>query len=271
MSEFAIQIEDLGKRFTIGSNDASRGLHQLYDETIRRMIRPFSGSAKNTKADNGERILWALRNININIRHGEIVGLIGHNGAGKSVLLKTLSRITWPTEGHAILQGKVGSMLEVGAGFHPEFTGRENLYLIGAILGMEISEIRAKFDTVVNFAGVEEMLDTPVKRYSSGMYVRLAFAVAAHLDANIMLFDEVISVGDVDFREKCQQRIREMADEGRTIIFVSHNMETIKDICPRTIVLNHGHIIHDGSTQSALALPRHHIEPSAPDQELFET
>jgi lipopolysaccharide transport system ATP-binding protein len=271
MSEFAIQVEDLGKRFIIGSNNASRGLHQLYDETIRGMIRRLNGSARDSNAENDKRILWALRNININIRHGEIVGLIGHNGAGKSVLLKILSRITWPTEGHAVLQGKVGSMLEVGAGFHPEFTGRENLYLIGAILGMEMSEIRAKFDAVVDFAGVEEMLDTPVKRYSSGMYVRLAFSVAAHLDANIMLFDEVISVGDVDFREKCLQRIREMADEGRTIIFVSHNMETLEDICPRTIVLNHGHIIHDGSTQSALALPRHRIEPSAPEQKLIET
>ncbi len=264
MSEFSIQVHQLGKRFIIGGNDSSQGLHQLYDETIRRMFRRFSGSGWGKNNSHEKRILWALRDININIRHGEIVGLIGHNGAGKSVLLKILSRITWPTEGHAVLQGKVGSMLEVGAGFHPEFTGRENLYLIGAILGMETPEIKAKFDAIVDFSGVEEMLDTPVKRYSSGMYVRLAFAVAAHLDANIMLFDEVISVGDVDFRERCLKRIREMAEEGRTIIFVSHNMETLQDICPRTIVLNHGHIIHDGTTHSALALPRHHIEPSEP-------
>lgn len=270
MSEFSIKVHQLGKRFIIGSNDASQGLHQLYDETIRRMLWRLSGKARGGNDPYEKRILWALRDININVRHGDIVGLIGHNGAGKSVLLKILSRITWPTEGFAELQGKVGSMLEVGAGFHPEFTGRENLYLVGAILGMETTEIKAKFDAVVDFAGVEEMLDTPVKRYSSGMYVRLAFAVAAHLDANIMLFDEVISVGDVDFREKCLQRIREMADEGRTIIFVSHNMETLQDICPRTIVLNHGRIIHDGTTQSALALPRHHIEQPVPPVKIEE-
>jgi len=260
MSEYAIQVRQLGKRFIIGSSDAHRGLHQLYDDTLKGLAKGFGRLAGKNMADHDERILWALRGIDLDLRHGEIVGLIGHNGAGKSVLLKILSRISWPTEGHAVLQGKVGSMLEVGAGFHPEFTGRENLFLIGAILGMELSEVKSKFDAIVDFAEVEEMLDTPVKRYSSGMYVRLAFSVAAHLDTNIMLFDEVISVGDVDFRTKCLQRIREMSEEGRTIIFVSHNMETLQDLCPRTIALNHGRIIHDGPTEEVLNLPQVPIE-----------
>jgi lipopolysaccharide transport system ATP-binding protein len=202
--------------------------------------------------DRQTRILWALRDIDISIRHGEIVGLAGHNGAGKSVLLKILSRITWPTEGEATLEGKVGSMLEVGAGFHPEFTGRENLFLVGATLGMKVPEVREKFDQIVEFAEVHEMLDTPVKRYSSGMYVRLAFSMAAHLNANIMLFDEVIAVGDADFREKCLDRIQHMAAEGRTVIFVSHNMQTIKELCPRTLILSSGRLVHDGPTDVAL-------------------
>jgi len=184
--------------------------------------------------------------------HGDIVGLIGNRGAGKSVLLKVLSRITWPTEGYALVEGKVGSMLEVGAGFHPEFTGRENLFLVGATLGMEVAEIRRRFDEIVDFAGIEDMLDTPVKRYSIGMYVRLAFSVAASMNSNIMLFDEVIAVGDVDFRVKCLKRIKQMSDEGRTVVFVSHNMQTLQELCPRTIVLNHGRIQLDGPTNEVV-------------------
>jgi len=234
-------------------------MHQLYEDAVRGLARKlsFDRGGKNQSEDEKPYILWALRDVNLTIQHGEIVGLIGHNGAGKSVLLKILSRITWPTEGYAQIHGKVGSMLEVGAGFHPEFTGRENLFLVGAILGMEIGEIRAKFDQIVQFAEVEEMLDTPVKRYSSGMYVRLAFSVAAHLDANIMLFDEVIAVGDVSFRQKCLERIRLMAEEGRTVVFVSHSMETLQDLCPRTVVINHGHIQHDGPTAEILSQYRH--------------
>ena len=250
MSEYAISVHQMGKRFVLGQRGLSRGLHQVYEEALRRTVALLKGSRQ--QEDDSKQVLWALRDINLQIRHGEIVGLVGHNGAGKSVLLKILSRITWPTEGHALVAGKVGSMLEVGAGFHPEFTGRENLFLVGATLGMELEEIRAKFDDIVAFAEVEGMLDTPVKRYSSGMYVRLAFAVAAHLDANIMLFDEVIAVGDVNFREKCLQRIKEMSDEGRTVIFVSHNLETLRELCPRTIVMNHGRIQHDGPTAEIL-------------------
>jgi lipopolysaccharide transport system ATP-binding protein len=255
MSEYAIEVNQLGKRFVLGKRGLSRGLHQMYDQKLLRLVNWFKRGSRGERDE--AQVLWALRGVDLKIRHGEIVGLIGHNGAGKSVLLKILSRITSPTEGYALVTGKVGSMLEVGAGFHPEFTGRENLFLVGATLGMELSEIRAKFDNIVAFAEVDGMLDTPVKRYSSGMYVRLAFSVAAHLDANIMLFDEVIAVGDVSFREKCLQRIKEMSAEGRTVIFVSHNLETLRDLCPRTVVMNHGHIQHDGPTREILEQYQH--------------
>jgi len=255
MSEYAITVSQLGKRFVLGQRGLSRGVHQVYEDLLHRVLNLFKG--KSEQSNDSKQVLWALRGVDLKIRHGEIVGLVGHNGAGKSVLLKILSRITSPSEGYALVEGKVGSMLEVGAGFHPEFTGRENLFLVGATLGMDLSEIRAKFDDIVAFAEVEGMLDTPVKRYSSGMYVRLAFSVAAHLDANIMLFDEVIAVGDVNFREKCLQRIKQMSDEGRTVIFVSHNLETLRELCPRTIVMNHGHIVHDGPTAEILENYQH--------------
>lgn len=248
MGEFAIRIDNLGKRYELGVRGSARGLHKLFEDYVRSLAQPVLNRNNTPEVDKSPQHLWALRNIDLSIRHGEIVGLAGHNGAGKSVLLKILSRITWPTEGEAVMEGKVGSMLEVGAGFHPEFTGRENLYLVGAILGMKVPEIRAKFDQIVEFAEVHDMLDTPVKRYSSGMYVRLAFSMAAHLDANIMLFDEVIAVGDADFREKCLARIKTMASEGRTIIFVSHNMQTINELCPRTLILSSGRLVHDGPT-----------------------
>lgn len=252
MGEYAIKTSKLGKRYVLGTRGASRGLHRLFEDQVRKLAKPLLIQHNAVAADQQGRILWALRDIDLSIRHGEIVGLAGHNGAGKSVLLKILSRITWPTEGEASLEGKVGSMLEVGAGFHPEFTGRENLFLVGATLGMKVPEVREKFDQIVEFAEVHEMLDTPVKRYSSGMYVRLAFSMAAHLNANIMLFDEVIAVGDADFREKCLARIQAMASEGRTVIFVSHNMQTIKELCPRTLILSSGRLVHDGPTDVAL-------------------
>jgi lipopolysaccharide transport system ATP-binding protein len=255
MSEYAITVSQLGKRFVLGQRGLSRGMHQVYEDALRRIAARLKGDRQS--GAHSKQVLWALRDVNLRIRHGEIVGLVGHNGAGKSVLLKILSRITWPTEGHALIEGKVGSMLEVGAGFHPEFTGRENLFLVGATLGMELDEIRAKFDDIVAFSEVEDMLDTPVKRYSSGMYVRLAFSVAAHLDANIMLFDEVIAVGDVSFREKCLQRIKAMSEEGRTVIFVSHNLETLQELCPRTVIMNHGRIQHDGPTAEVLENYQH--------------
>ena len=246
MGAMAIQVEKLGKRFTRGPY--VHGLHGLFEDVARRIV-PGLPPRSARKQDP----LWALRDVSFALRHGELVGLVGPNGAGKSVLLKILSRITWPTEGHAILEGRVVSMLEVGGGFHPEFTGRENTFLFGSTLGMTIPEVREKFDAIVAFAEVEEFLDTPVKRYSSGTYMRLAFSVAAHLDAKIMLFDELISVGDSDFRVKCLQKIRKMCDEGRTVIFVSHNLDTIRGFCPRTLVLERGHLRFDGPTDRALA------------------
>lgn len=248
MGEFAISTSKLGKQYVLGTRSPYHGFHGLFEDSLRAIIKPFMIQKDTANTGQQPHFLWALRDIDLNIRHGEVVGLAGHNGAGKSVLLKILSRITWPTEGQATLEGKVGSMLEVGAGFHPEFTGRENLYLVGATLGMRVSEVREKFDQIVEFAEVHDMLDTPVKRYSSGMYVRLAFSMAAHLNANIMLFDEVIAVGDADFREKCLARIKLMAEEGRTIVFVSHNMELIKELCPRTLILSSGKLVHDGPT-----------------------
>jgi lipopolysaccharide transport system ATP-binding protein len=268
MGQYAVDIQGLGKRYQLGTRGATRGLHKLFEEKARALGRLILNPGQGLTRPQNDHVLWALRNIDLQIRHGEIVGLTGHNGAGKSVLLKILSRITWPTEGSAVIEGKVGSMLEVGAGFHPEFTGRENLYLIGAILGLKVPEIREKFDQIVDFSEVHDMLDTPVKRYSSGMYVRLAFSVAAHMNANVMLFDEVIAVGDVDFREKCMVRIREMADEGRTIIFVSHNMHTIKDLCPRTLILDAGKLVHDGVTDMALLDKHAHFLPGAAAQEI---
>ncbi len=252
MGEYAIKTSKLGKRYVLGVRGSARGMHKLFEDRVRSLVRPVLKQNSVDSAGPRPQHLWALRDIDLAIRHGEIVGLAGHNGAGKSVLLKMLSRITWPTEGEAVLEGKVGSMLEVGAGFHPEFTGRENLYLVGATLGMKVPEIRKKFDQIVDFSEVHDMLDTPVKRYSSGMYVRLAFSMAAHLDANIMLFDEVIAVGDADFREKCLKRIKIMAQEGRTVIFVSHNMDTIRELCPRTLILSSGRLVHDGPTDVQL-------------------
>jgi lipopolysaccharide transport system ATP-binding protein len=189
-----------------------------------------------------EDTIWALRDVSFEVRRGEVLGIIGRNGAGKSTLLKILSRITEPTEGRAVVHGRVGSLLEVGTGFHPELTGRENVYLNGAILGMRKAEIERKFDEIVAFAEIEKFLDTPVKRYSSGMYVRLAFAVAAHLEPEILLVDEVLAVGDVAFQKKCLAKMEGVACEGRTVLFVSHNMPAVKALCSEGIWLNEGEI-----------------------------
>ena len=197
----------------------------------------------------------ALTDISFEIHKGDAIGIIGHNGAGKSTLLKLLSRVTAPTEGNIYIKGRIASMLEVGTGFHPELTGRENVFLNGAILGMTKSEIARKFDEIVSFAEMEEFIDTPVKRYSSGMYVRLAFAVAAHLDSEILVMDEVLAVGDMKFQQKCLERMANISnEEGRTIIYVSHNMSTIRQLCNRCIVLNHGKIKFNGDTEQAIAV-----------------
>ena len=196
---------------------------------------------------------WALKDVNLEIQQGEVVGFIGRNGAGKSTLLKILSRITAPTTGEIRLHGRVGSLLEVGTGFHPELTGRENVYLNGSILGMSRREIQSKFDEIVEFSGVEKFLDTPVKRYSSGMYVRLAFAVAAHLEPELLVVDEVLAVGDAEFQKKCLGKMGEVAKTGRTVLFVSHNMAAVSELCSRVMILQSGHVIADGPTTSIVS------------------
>jgi lipopolysaccharide transport system ATP-binding protein len=199
-----------------------------------------------------EEVFWALKDINFEVYPGEVVGIIGRNGAGKSTLLKILSRITHPTEGEVILRGRVGSLLEVGTGFHPELTGRENIYFNGAILGMTKQEIEDKFDEIVEFSGVADFLDTPLKRYSSGMQVRLAFAVAAHLDPEILVVDEVLAVGDAEFQKKCLGKMKDVATGGRTVLFVSHNMNAILNLCTRALLLRDGKVVFSGNTQKAV-------------------
>jgi lipopolysaccharide transport system ATP-binding protein len=200
-----------------------------------------------------DQYVWALKDVSFEINHGDAVGIVGHNGAGKSVLLKILSRVTSPSEGYAELHGKVGSMLEVGTGFHPELTGRENIYLGGTILSMKKDEINRKFDEIVDFSGVERFLDTPVKHYSSGMSVRLAFAIAAHLEPEIMMLDEVLAVGDDAFKQKCLNKMKEVVSEGRTALLVSHDMRTVEELCDRAVFLRNGRVVAFGDTQEIVS------------------
>jgi lipopolysaccharide transport system ATP-binding protein len=237
MSHIAIHCEALGKRYRLGE----RIDRSLREALMKRMVAPFQRKAKA-----GHATLWALRDVAFDVGEGEVVGIIGRNGAGKSTLLKLLSRITEPTEGFAEVHGRVGSLLEVGTGFHPELTGRENIFLNGAILGMRKAEIERKFDEIVDFAEVEKFLDTPVKHYSSGMHVRLGFSVAAHLETEIMLVDEVLAVGDAQFQKKCFEKVRSVGRSGRTILFISHNMAALRQICERGIVLDGGKLVADG-------------------------
>ncbi len=236
MSDIAIRVENLSKKYKIGANQAR---YQTLRESI---VNGFSNSIERIKGTQPKdnNIIWALKDINFEIKHGEVLGIIGRNGAGKSTLLKILSRITKPTTGRFELNGRVGSLLEVGTGFHPELTGRENIYLSGAILGMKRKEINRKFDEIVDFAEIEKFLDTPVKHYSSGMYMRLAFSVAAYLEPEILLVDEVLAVGDISFQKKCLGKMSDVANEGRTILFVSHNMNSISLLCPKSILLKTG-------------------------------
>src|ERR1041385_3672840 len=223
MSDLAIRADKLGKEYRLGG--------------FRRRIK---GAFRKPPT------IWALRDVSFEVGRGEVIGVIGHNGAGKSTLLKILSRITEPTEGRAELHGRVGSLLEVGTGFHPELTGRENIYLNGAILGMQRSEIARRFDEMVAFAEVERFIDTPVKRYSSGMYLRLAFAVAAHLEPEILLVDEVLAVGDAAFQTKCLGRMSDVAREGRTVLFVSHNLPSIEKLCQKVVIIDGGRMVMEG-------------------------
>lgn len=255
MNNIAIKVENLGKEYRIGANKLP---YKTIRETLVNFTKaPFKRIAKLIRghaygaADLDEKI-WALKDISFEVKRGEVVGIIGQNGAGKSTLLKILSRITDPTEGQAEIYGRVGSLLEVGTGFHPELTGRENVFLNGAVLGMKKREITAKFDEIVDFAGVRKFIDTPVKFYSSGMRMRLAFAVAAHLDTEILLIDEVLAVGDADFQKKCLGKMKDVTGKGRTVLFVSHNMPSIESICNRAILLEKGRITFRGDSKSTV-------------------
>lgn len=239
MSDIAIKVDRLGKSYRIGQRE---GYKTFRDAIISAATIPLH-SINRFKSDNGNRdpeIFWALKDVSFEVKQGEVVGIIGRNGAGKSTLLKILSHITTPTEGFVELHGRISSLLEVGTGFHPELTGRENIYLSGSILGMRRREIESKFDEIVKFAEIDKFLDTPAKRYSSGMYVRLAFSVAAHLEPEILLVDEVLAVGDIGFQKKCLGKMKEVSGEGRTVLFVSHNMNAVEHLCGSCIMLEGG-------------------------------
>lgn len=255
-NNIAIKVENLSKRYRIGLEEQR---HDTFGGVITSWIKsPFLNFkrlrqlSKFAEKDDGEDIIWALRDLSFEVKHGEVIGIIGRNGAGKSTLLKIISRITEPTSGRIVLNGSVSSLLEVGTGFHPELTGRENVYLNGTILGMKKAEVDRNFDEIVDFSGVEKFIDTPVKRYSSGMRVRLAFAVAAHLEPEILLVDEVLAVGDVEFQKKCLGKMQSITGEGKTVLFVSHNMNSIKRLCTTAILLNDGKIEYAGSANSTI-------------------
>ena len=278
MTEIAIRCEGLSKQYRIGERESYQALRDVIADAasspFRRMRAAFNGKGASSNGANGSHSslsahdasdeirnskseirnsIWALDDVSFEVKQGEVVGIIGRNGAGKSTLLKILSRITKPTKGHAKIFGRVGSLLEVGTGFHPELTGRENIYLNGAILGMRKAEIERKFDEIVAFAEVEKFIDTPVKRYSSGMYVRLAFAVAAHMETEVLIVDEVLAVGDAQFQKKCLGKIGEVAQQGKTVLFVSHNMPAVRALCNRAVIINKGRLILDTHSENAVA------------------
>jgi lipopolysaccharide transport system ATP-binding protein len=246
MSNPVIRVEHLSKKYTVGRQ---QGGNASLRDTITASVKNFTAANKRTSA---YEEFWALKDVSFEIEQGAKVGVIGRNGAGKSTLLKVLSRITEPTEGRVSIYGRVASLLEVGTGFHPELTGRENIFMNGSILGMSKVEIARKFDQIVDFAEVERFLDTPVKRYSSGMYVRLAFAVAAHLEPEVLIVDEVLAVGDATFQKKCLGKMQEVSQGGRTVLFVSHNMASIRALCPKTLFMKNGQLLLDASTEDAI-------------------
>jgi len=258
MSDIAIQVENLAKRYRLGQTATYATLR----ESIMGMFRP----AKHRHREDAST-LWALDDVSFDIKQGEVVGIIGRNGAGKSTLLKILSRITEPTRGSATIYGRVGSLLEVGTGFHPELTGRENIFLNGAILGMHRAEIRRKFDDIVAFAEIDRFIDTPVKRYSSGMYTRLAFAVAAHLEPEILVVDEVLAVGDAAFQKKCLGKMQDVARGGRTVLFVSHQMGAIENLCTRAILLDKGKLVMQDETHKVITHYLRDVLPASLESE----
>ncbi|MBN1565870.1 MAG: ABC transporter ATP-binding protein [Anaerolineae bacterium] len=261
MSDFAIRVNGLGKSYQISHQAA--GAHRyrtLREDLINLAKNPFTRSPSN------KEIVWALQDVSFEVEQGTALGIIGRNGAGKSTLLKLLSRITRPTTGHADIYGRVGSLLEVGTGFHPELTGRENIFLNGAVLGMSRREIQRHFDEIVEFSGVEKFLDTPVKRFSSGMYMRLAFSVAAHLETEILLIDEVLAVGDAAFQKKCLGKMGDVAKTGRTVLFVSHQMASVQTLCEQTILLDAGQVRNIGDSNTII---REYLKTKLPQEARF--
>jgi lipopolysaccharide transport system ATP-binding protein len=258
MSDIVIKSENIGKKYIIG-HQAERGGYTSLRDVLMQNAKTLWNKTKDLATGKpiiqGDRMeeVWALKDVSFEIRRGEAVGIIGRNGAGKSTLLKILSRITEPSTGRVTIKGRVASLLEVGTGFHPELSGRENIYLNGTILGMTRAEIKYKFDEIVAFAEVEKYLDTPVKRYSSGMYVRLAFAVAAHLEPEILVVDEVLAVGDAEFQKKCLGKMGDVAQKGRTVLFVSHNMAAVQSLCKKALQLESGHIVQTGDSKSVVS------------------
>ena len=260
MSKPIIEVENICKLYQIGANkEPYLSLRDEAVKTARRFSSGFAGIFSKNKEETvtNEQDFWALKDVSFNVQEGEAVGIIGRNGAGKSTLLKILSQITPPTKGKITMRGRVASLLEVGTGFHPELTGRENIYLNGTILGMSRNEVAQKFDEIVAFAEVDKFLDTPVKRYSSGMYVRLAFAVAAHLEPEILVVDEVLAVGDAEFQKKCLGKMGEVAKGGRTVLFVSHNMGAVSALCNTCIMFNTGKLTYQGNTKNAIEIYLH--------------
>ena len=250
MSDIAIRVDNLTKRYRIGISQKEQGVKR---SLIQRAASPFRYLTTTLRPPSDDETLWALNGVSFEVERGNVLGVIGRNGAGKSTLLKLLARITEPTSGVATIHGRVGALLEVGTGFHPELTGRENVFLSGAILGMRRTEIERKFDEIVAFSGVERFIDTPIKYYSSGMRVRLGFAVAAHLEPEVLLIDEVLAVGDAEFQKKCLGKMSEVATEGRTVLFVSHNMAAVQSLCNRGLYLQRGKVLVDGSINDAVA------------------
>jgi len=280
--DVVIRVENLGKKYRIRHNAERQRYTALRDVIAHKLKAPFQFLRRSQKSEvrsqtsdlrpptsarSSSEDFWALRDVSFEVKQGEVVGIIGRNGAGKSTLLKILSRITEPTEGRVRILGRVASLLEVGTGFHPELTGRENVFLNGAILGMHRAEIRKKFDEIVAFAEVEKFLDTPVKRYSSGMYVRLAFAVAAHLEPEILIVDEVLAVGDAAFQEKCLGKMKDVASCGRTVLFVSHNITAIRKLCPLAIYLKQATLVKHGSSANVCSAYLHDVK----DNDLLRT
>lgn len=255
MKEVALEIKNLSKQYRLGlvgtgtlSHDINRWWHR-----IRGKEDPYlQVGVDNNRAEEGGEYVWAIKDLNLQVNKGEVLGIIGKNGAGKSTLLKLLSQITGPTTGEINIDGKIATLLEVGTGFHPELTGKENIYLNGAILGMSKQEVSSKLDEIVQFSGCAKYIDTPVKRYSSGMKVRLGFAVAAHMDPDIMIIDEVLAVGDAEFQKKCIGKMQDVAETGRTILFVSHNMASVRNLCTSAIVMERGQIAFEGSTEDSI-------------------